>query len=136
MIFWILSNNWFSMLINGALAGFFKSSRGVRQGDPLLLALFLLVSEFLGRWLLHLFMQKQSRCYVTAGSKVPYLAFADDILIFARYSEDCLDAFVEFFAQYQEYSGQQVNAQKSSFLISKKAIDSQVAMVVSKLHFQ
>ena len=49
-----------------------------------------------------------------------YLAFADDILIFARCSEDCMDALAEFFAQYQEYSGQWVNAQKSSFFILKR----------------
>ena len=104
--------------------------------DLLSPALFLLVSEFLGQGLQHLFMQKQDRLYVTATSKVPYLAFADDILIFARCSKDCLDALAGFFTQYQEYSGQRINAHESSFLILKRATDSQVAMVVSKLHFQ
>ena len=41
----------FSVLVNGSLAGFFGSSRGIRQGDPLPPLLFLLVKEVLSRLL-------------------------------------------------------------------------------------
>jgi hypothetical protein len=41
----------FSVLINGTLAGFFHSSRGIWQGDPLSPLLFLLAMEVLSRLL-------------------------------------------------------------------------------------
>jgi hypothetical protein len=39
----------FSILMNGTPSGFFSSSRGLRQGDPLLLLLFVVVMEALSR---------------------------------------------------------------------------------------
>jgi len=45
LIFGIISNNWYSVLINGQPYGFFKSTRGVKKGDPLSPTLFILAAE-------------------------------------------------------------------------------------------
>lgn len=56
MIWRIVANNWYSILINGQAYGFFHSTRGVKQGDPLSTALFILTAEVLSKALNHLFV--------------------------------------------------------------------------------
>lgn len=49
MIWRILSNNRYSVLINGKPEGYFTSNRGLKQGDPLSLSLFILAEEVICR---------------------------------------------------------------------------------------
>ncbi|KAK6782057.1 hypothetical protein RDI58_019853 [Solanum bulbocastanum] len=49
MVWRIMANNWYSIIINGKRHGFFHSTRGLKQGDPLSLALFILGAEMLSR---------------------------------------------------------------------------------------
>lgn len=51
LIFGIVSNNWYSILINRQPYGYFKSTRGVKQGDPLSPTLFILAAEAMSRGL-------------------------------------------------------------------------------------
>lgn len=44
MIFRLISNNWYSIIINGTRFGFFKSTRGLKQSDHLSPALFILAT--------------------------------------------------------------------------------------------
>ena len=84
---WCLSIVRFSVLVNGTLFGFFQSSKGLRQGDPLLPYLFVIAMEalncLLGRAVCEGFL---STCKVQGrrgeGVKVSHLLFVDDTLIF------------------------------------------------------
>jgi hypothetical protein len=77
----------FSILVNGTSAGFFTSSRGLRQGDPLSPLLFVVVMEALSR-MLNVTMNQGLLTGFSVGSRdnedlvVNHLLFADDTLIF------------------------------------------------------
>lgn len=75
---------WFSILVNGHAARFFKSPRDLRQGNPLSL-LFVIASDFLSRGLHKLCINFQDVEYkIVGGAIISNLAFIDDILIFTK----------------------------------------------------
>ena len=81
------------MIINGSPTGFFKSSRGLCQGDLLSPYLFVLGMEVLS-----ILVDKATRGVYLAGynfsnsfvdvTNVSHLLFVDDTLVFCKDSED------------------------------------------------
>ena len=95
MISFCLSAVCFSILINGTPHGFFGSSKGLRQGDPLSPLLFVLVMEAIGKMLdkaVHEGCLSGFNVGVSAGRSmmVSHLLFADDTLIFCDANIDHL----------------------------------------------
>ncbi|XP_060177952.1 uncharacterized protein LOC132607890 [Lycium barbarum] len=81
----LIANTWYSVLLNGQEFVFFHSTRGVKQGDELSPALFILSAEVLSRALNSLFEYNGFRGYGMPkwSAKLNYLAYADDTIIFA-----------------------------------------------------
>src|SRR5436190_1263086 len=84
MIWRLISNCWYSILINGKSCGYFTSNRGVRQGDPLSPLLYIIAAEVLSRNLAfmhenYLLLRYSS---ISDGPIISHLTYADDIIIF------------------------------------------------------
>ena len=81
-----ISSSSFSVLLNGSPFGRFTLYRGLQQGDPLLLLLFLLCSEILSRLLLRAEAEGHIRG-IKIRRRAPvisHLLFADDLILFAK----------------------------------------------------
>lgn len=66
MVWRLISNCWYSLIVNGQADDFFGSFRGVRQRNPLSLSLFIIVPEVLSMGLKELVDSKQIASYICA----------------------------------------------------------------------
>ena len=90
---WCISTTSFSVLINGSPAGFFPSSKGLRQGDPLSPYLFVIRMETLSCQL-----NRATDGNYLFGTKIAdgrgeqlvisHFLYADDTLLFCKADND------------------------------------------------
>ncbi|XP_027184038.1 uncharacterized protein LOC113782345 [Coffea eugenioides] len=122
MIWRLVSNVWFSVIINGSPKGFFKSTRGLRQGDPISPALFVVGAEVLSRSLNALLGLRAFVPFKVPRGCPPitHLAYADDVIIFCSGLKASLQVILRTLDAYCSISGQQVNYHKSCFLVDRK----------------
>ncbi|RVW89084.1 LINE-1 retrotransposable element ORF2 protein [Vitis vinifera] len=115
---WCCSTTTFSILINGSPSGFFRSSRGLRQGDPLSPYLFLFAMEALSQ----LLSCARNGGFISGfrvggrgreGLLVSHLLFADDTLIFCDAEADQLQYLSWTFMWFEAISGLKVNLSKT-----------------------
>ncbi|XP_069143473.1 uncharacterized protein [Solanum lycopersicum] len=116
----IMSNSWYSVVINGKRHGFFQSKKGLMQGDPLSPALFILGAEVLSRQLNLLYQNQMYRGFHMErnGPQINHLIFADDIIIFTSTENNSLHLIMKTIEEYEGVSGQQVNKEKSFFMVT------------------
>ncbi|XP_075084826.1 uncharacterized protein LOC107774618 [Nicotiana tabacum] len=131
MVWNLMSNNWYSVLVNGQSSGFFKSTMGVKQGDPLSPALFILSAEVLSRSLNKLFEDKS---FVGFGmpkwsDPLNHLAYADDTIIFASAHPPSLSKIMEVVGNYEKISGHMINKDKSSYYMYSKVANQAVGAI-------
>ncbi|WKA11259.1 hypothetical protein VitviT2T_028778 [Vitis vinifera] len=116
-----LSSAKFSVMVNGVPAGFFPSPKGLRQGDPLSLYLFVMGMEVLdvlirraveGGFL--------SGCNIRGGSEPPlhisHLFFADDTIIFCEARKDHLTHLSWILFWFEAALGLKINLAKSEII--------------------
>uniref|UniRef100_A0A2N9H5P7 Reverse transcriptase domain-containing protein n=1 Tax=Fagus sylvatica TaxID=28930 RepID=A0A2N9H5P7_FAGSY len=120
-IYACISSVRFSVLVNGNSRGFFHTSRGLRQGDPLSPLLFLLIMEALSRML-------DKACeggFLTGFSvgnsaeimlAISHLLFADDTLIMCGAEPEQIWYLKGVFIWFQAVFGLKINLSKSELV--------------------
>ncbi|RVW26085.1 LINE-1 reverse transcriptase-like [Vitis vinifera] len=111
----------FSILVNGVPAGFFPSTRGLHQGDPLSPYLFVMGMEILdvlirraveGGYLLG--------CNIRGGSKtslnISHLFFADDTIVFCEANKEQVSHLSWILFWLEAASGLRINPAKSEII--------------------
>ncbi|KAL0434222.1 UNVERIFIED_CONTAM: hypothetical protein Slati_2756500 [Sesamum latifolium] len=106
LIKYATQNCWFTVLVNGEAAGFFKSTQGLRQSNPISLALFILAAEAFSKGLDLHFNKNHDMYYQTkCETKISHLSYADDVILFTNYKEEGLTKLMQFVRKYEELSG-------------------------------
>lgn len=106
----------FMVGFNGTVQGYFRSTRGLRQGDPLSPYLFVMAMNCLSI-LLHQGAAEGSFGYHhhCKDSKLTHLCFADDLLIFCDSSLRSVKNVLQIIQNFTDVSGLVVSISKTSF---------------------
>ena len=118
----------FSVLINGSLADFFGSSRGLRQGDPLSPMLFLIMMEVFSRMLRRVEGAGLIRGFNLEGRKKggecdSHLLFADDTILFCDADVEQILHIRLLLLSFQAITGLKVNVHKSEMVPIREVAD-------------
>ncbi|XP_026384636.1 uncharacterized protein LOC113280196 [Papaver somniferum] len=106
----------FSILVNGSSTCYFKSKKGIRQGDHLSPFLFLLVGEALS----YMIKQAQEQGLISGfqvaanGTSVSHMQFADDTLIFLDADMDQIKNLRLLILSFEQLTGLKINFAKSA----------------------
>ena len=118
---WCISTATFSVLINGSPSGFFRSSRGLRQGNPLSPYLFVIGMEALS-----CLLQRAVEGNFISGCRfrgrdggeivISHLLYADDTIIFCDANAEQLMYLRWTLMWFEAFSGLKINIFKSEII--------------------
>ncbi|KAL2228019.1 UNVERIFIED_CONTAM: hypothetical protein Sindi_1781600 [Sesamum indicum] len=108
------SPEYFTMALNGSLHGFFPRKKGLRQGDPMSPALFLLSMEYFSRLVKRKISTSDSNFYSKCEKlEITHLLFADDLMLSSRGDLPSIHVLMECLQEFRDASGLTVNTSKS-----------------------
>lgn len=120
----IVSKCYFSILVDGEAYGFITATQGLRQGDQLSPALFILMNEVFSRGINVLFERNPSMYFhIPRSLEVSHLAYADDCILFCNGKKTNLQQLNKFLSNYEDSTEQKISLNNSGF-VAGKATDS------------
>lgn len=122
LIYRIISNCWYSISINRKSGGYFQSFWGLRQGDPISPALFIIAHDALSRKISKSCLHGQLKCCTGRRDSlhISHLFYADDNLIFINEGKNNVECLLSILRDYAATSGQVINFSKYSLITSNK----------------
>lgn len=109
----------FSVQVNGELAGFFQSKRGLRQGCALSPYLFVIcmnvLSHMLDRAAERSLIGYHPRC---KNLLLTHLCFADDLMVFTDGTKRSIEGVLQVFSEFAAMSGLNISLEKSTLFIA------------------
>lgn len=115
-----ISTAQYSIVLNSSPFGYFSAGRGIRQGDPMSLALFLIFSDLLSR-MLHRAEEevRLSGVKVSHSSlRITHLMYTDDLVIYCKANEKEALEVTSILQEYCLHMGQENNWNKSAIHFS------------------
>ena len=104
----------FSIAINRELNGFFPTTCGLRQGNPLFPILSIMVMEVSSSLMrLQAIRQNYKHHWRCAKTNLTNLCFVDDMLIFYKGTSESVDAVLQTLNTFADISGLRINPSKS-----------------------
>lgn len=121
-IHWInlcISTPSFSVQVNGDLAGYFQSSRGLRQGCSLSPYLFVLCMNVLS-WKINKAAAERKFNFHPGCQKlaITHLCFADDLMLFVKGTKESVQGALSVFEEFEVWSGLSINLEKSTIYMA------------------
>ncbi|XP_015163816.1 uncharacterized protein [Solanum tuberosum] len=122
MVVRLVSNNWYSVIINRQSFGFFQSTRGLKQGDPLLPTLFIIAAEVLARNLNKLSKDQNFKGFGLPkwSPEINHLSYADDTILFYSGHPNSMKKMKNVLRGYGIVSGKMINIDKCLFYLHEK----------------
>lgn len=126
----------FSLIMNGELVGFFSSTRGLRQGDPISPYLFVIAMEVLSRLLSRMATHPDFKFHWRCSKmNLTHLCFADDLMIFCHGDIHSLNLVKNVLCKFEEWSGLKANPLKSNIFLGGVSTEERKELV-DVLNFQ
>lgn len=109
----------FSVQVNGDLAGYFQSARGLRQGCSLSPYLFVLCMNVLSRKIDTAVKERKFKYHPRCKSlALTHLCFADDLMVFVEGSRESVEGALSVFEEFASWSGLRISLEKSTIYMA------------------
>ncbi|KAL0865946.1 hypothetical protein Bca101_045064 [Brassica carinata] len=134
-IHWIrlcVSTASFSVQVNGELAGYFNSSRGLRQGCALSPSLFVICMNVLSKLLDKAASERLIGYHPKCKNvSLTHLCFADDIMVFTDGQKKSVEGVLLVFEKFAKFSGLKISLEKSTLYMAGITQEDQNAILMN-----